>query len=71
MISARGFLNTGLLVRPWRPSVARAAWSSEEAGRCVTTLLARRRPASEPGELIFIALPEGAPLNILRHVGGQ
>ena len=24
-----------------RPSVARAAWSFEEAGKCVTTLLAR------------------------------
>jgi len=33
--------NPGLLGRPWRPSVARAAWSLEEAGQYVTTLLAR------------------------------
>jgi len=60
-----GSLFPGLLVRLRRPSVARAAWSFGVAGRCVTTLLGRRRPPSEPGEPSRNALPEGARSGIV------
>ena len=52
----------GLLGRQGRPSVARAAWSIELAGKVATTLLARRRPPSEPGEVHRIALPVECPV---------
>ena len=56
-----GSVGPGLLVRLRRPSVARAARSFEEAGRCVTTLLARRRPHSEPEQTYRIVPPRGLP----------
>jgi len=52
---------TGLLVRLRRPSVAQAARSFEEAGRCVTTLLGRRRPSSEPEQMAGKVVARGCP----------
>ena len=63
-----GLLSPGLLGcrgRRWRPDVPASheqrgrAW---EAGRSATTLLARRRPPSEPGEVHRDALPAECPV---------
>ena len=45
-----------------RPSVARAAWSIEVAGKSETTLLVRRRPPSEPEEVHRNARPVECPV---------
>ena len=57
-------VNTGLLGRLGGPASQRRTSSVVTwlvTGKSATTLLVRRRPASEPEEPILIALPESAP----------
>jgi len=61
-VPVRPSISPGLLGRPWRPSVARAAWSFSGNGEGATTLPVRRRPPSELVQPVFSGVPVECPV---------
>ena len=64
--TARVSRNTGLLGRLWRPSVAPSAWSrGGMIDGTATAPMVRRRPPSEPEELLSSRFPRSARFGIV------